>query len=87
MQRKDYTFAELLAMEDPPSKNGKQTADDDFIQESLFGEELQESTHPNDEGRFLQQYIAHYQHIQEDDARLREIRLQLNLQEEEMNNG
>ena len=55
MQRKDYTFAELLAAEDKPKK--KQDA-----QQSLF--DLDE---PDEEGVFLKQYISHYRRIQDAD--------------------
>lgn len=55
MQRKDYTFAELLASEDIPKK--KQEA-----QQSLF--DLDE---PDEEGIFLKQYISHYRRIQDAD--------------------
>ena len=55
MQRKDYTFAELLASEDKPKK--KQEA-----QQSLF--DLDE---PDEEGIFLKQYISHYRRIQDAD--------------------
>lgn len=55
MQRKDYTFAELLASEEKPKK--KQDA-----QQSLF--DLDE---PDEEGVFLKQYISHYRRIQDAD--------------------
>lgn len=55
MQRKDYTFAELLASEEKPKK--KQEA-----QQSLF--DLDE---PDEEGIFLKQYISHYRRIQDAD--------------------
>ena len=55
MQRKDYTFAELLASEEKPKK--KQEA-----QQSLF--DLDE---PDEEGVFLKQYISHYRRIQDAD--------------------
>ena len=42
---------------------------------------------PDDEGQFLQQYIAHYRRIQEDDTRRREAYLHLELPKEETNNG
>lgn len=87
MQRKDYTFADLLAMEESKSKKKKKNADDDFVQETLFDIGLEEQEEPNEEGEFLQQYIAHYRHIQEDDTRWREAYLHLNLPKEEMNNG
>lgn len=83
MQRKDYTFAELLAEEEPTSKK-KKTADEDFVQGTLFDMELEQ---PDDEGEFLQQYIAHYRHIQDDDTRWREAYLHLILPKEETDNG
>ena len=55
MQRKDYTFAELLAAEDKPKK--KQDA-----QQSLF-----DLDGPDEEGVFLKQYISHYRRIQDAD--------------------
>lgn len=55
MQRKDYTFAELLASEEKPKK--KQEA-----QQSLF-----DSDEPDEEGVFLKQYISHYRRIQDAD--------------------
>lgn len=83
MQRKDYTFAELLATEEPASKKKKQ-ADEDFVQGTLFDMEPEQ---PDDEGEFRQQYIAHYRHIQDDDTRWREAYLHLELPKEETNNG
>jgi len=61
MQRKDYTFANLLA-----SKVSSEKKDEDFVQGTLFDAELKQM---DDEGQFLQQYIAHYRRIQEDDTR------------------
>ena len=87
MQRKDYTFAELLAMEDPKPAKKKKKADDDFVQGTLFDMGLGEPEDPDDEGQFLQQYIAHYRRIQEDDTRWREAYLHLNLPKEETDNG
>lgn len=55
MQRKDYTFAELLAAEDKPKK--KQEA-----QQSFF-----DMDEPDEEGVFLKQYISHYRRIQDAD--------------------
>lgn len=78
MQRKDYTFAELLAVDE---FTGKKKKDEDFVQGTLFDMES------DDEGQFLQQYIAHYRRIQEDDTRWRETYLHLHLTKEEMNNG
>lgn len=50
MQRRDYTFAELVNAED--KKKDKE-------QENLFGDE------PDEEGIFLQQYITHYRKVQD----------------------
>ena len=83
MQRKDYTFAELLAEEEPTGKK-KKTADEDFVQGTLFDMEPEQ---PDDEGEFLQQYIAHYRHIQDDDTRWREAYLHLHLTKEDKSNG
>lgn len=55
MQRKDYTFAELLASEEKPKKKNE-------AQQSLF--DLDE---PDEEGIFLKQYISHYRRIQDAD--------------------
>lgn len=51
LQRKDYTFDELLRAEDNDEDNGQQ---------SLFAEDK-----PDEEGRFLKQYISHYRRVQE----------------------
>ena len=56
MQRKDYTFAELLAAEDKPKKK-KQVE-----QQSLF-----DGHEPDEEGILLKQYISHYRRIQDAD--------------------
>lgn len=69
MQRKDYTFAELLAMDDPKSEKKKKNAADEFVHGTLFDMGSDEPETPDDEGQFLQQYIAHYRRIQEDDSR------------------
>ncbi len=53
MQRKDYTFEELLAAEEGPGPR-------DDIQQSLFT-----AAPPDEEGHFLQQYIAHYRRMME----------------------
>ena len=66
MQRKDYTFAELL-MASNVTENIKKTG-----QASLFANENGEV-----EPVFLQQYIAHYRHISDDDARWRKAYLHL----------
>ena len=86
MQRKDYTFAELLAIEDPKPAKKKKKAEVDFIQRTLFDMELDKKEEPDDEGQFLQQYIAHYRCIQEDNTRRREAYFHLKLPKEEMNN-
>ena len=83
MQRKDYTFAELLAEEEPTGKK-KKTVDEDFVQGTLFDMEPEQ---PDDEGEYLQQYIAHYRHIQDDDTRWREAYLHLHLTKEDKSNG
>ena len=59
MQRKDYTFAELLTGTRPSVESSEKAA-----QTSLFAN-VDNSTEPT----FLQQYIAHYRHISEDDMR------------------
>lgn len=87
MQRKDYTFAELLAMDEPKPAKKKKNADADFVQGTLFDMGLDEPEQPDDEGKFLQQYIAHYRHIQDDDTRWREAYLHLHLTKEENDNG
>lgn len=80
MQRKDYTFAELLSAEKPAKKK----KDEIFVQRTLFEIEPELL---DDEGRFLQQYIAHYRRIQEDDARRKEANPYLYLTKEETDNG
>ena len=87
MQRKDYTFAELLAMDEPKPAKKKKNADADFVQGTLFDMGLDEPEQPDDEGKFLQQYIAHYRHSQDDDTRWREAYLHLHLTKEENDNG
>lgn len=87
MQRKDYTFAELLAMDDPKPAKKKKKADEDYVQGTLFDMGLEDSEEPDDEGQFLQQYIAHYRRIREDDTRWREAYLHLSLAKEEADNG
>lgn len=83
MQRKDYTFAELLAAEDSTVKKKKKEGES-FVQGTLFDMEL---ANVGDEGRFMQQYIAHYRCIQEDDTRWRTAYLHLQQTKEEANNG
>ncbi len=76
MQRKDYTFAELLMAADT-NKQIEETG-----QMHLFANEDGEV-----EPTFLQQYIAHYRRISEDDTRWREAYLHLHPQKEEIDNG
>ena len=83
MQRKDYTFEKLLAAQEPAGKKKKKN-DGEFVQCTLFDMQPEQ---PDDEGQFLQQYIAHYRHIQEDDTRWREAYLHLHLTKEDKNNG
>lgn len=87
MQRKDYTFAELLAIEEPKKAKKQRQFNDDFVQGTLFDMGLEETEEPKDEGKFLQQYIAHYRRIQEDDIRWRAAYVHLNLMKEDINNG
>jgi len=81
MQRKDYTFAELLAMEEPKEKKKKKTDE----QLSLMDMGLKAPEEPSDEGVFLQQYISHYRRIYEDDTRWREAYLRLPVKEDNSN--
>ncbi len=81
MQRRDFTFANLLEAEDAITQKGKK--EDDFVQGTLFDMESEEQ---EDEGRFLQQYVAHYRRIQEDDIRWEEARRHLHLTKEETEN-
>lgn len=81
MQRKDYTFAELLAMEEPKEKKKKKTDE----QLSLMDMGLEAPEEPSDEGIFLQQYISHYRRIYEDDTRWREAYLRLPVKEDNSN--
>ncbi len=55
MQRKDYTFDELL--------NGKE----DSLKKKKGREQLSllEESQPNEEGKFLKQYISHYRRVQD----------------------
>jgi hypothetical protein len=66
MQRSDYTFAELLAVEKekPAQKSAhkKKKGEPDQIQ-FMFDKEKNES--PSDEGVFLKKCISHYRRIQE----------------------
>lgn len=60
MQRKDYTLAGLLAMnDDTPVKGKSKKTNTNCIQIDT-----------DEEGHFLQQYISHYRRIQDDDTRL-----------------
>jgi len=77
MQRKDYTFAELLAAEDKPKKKKKEE------QLTLFDPDAEA---PNEEGKFLQQYIAHYRRISEDDTRWRETYRHIEIKKEDNEN-
>lgn len=52
LQRKDYTFDELLRAEEQEEQNDDQM--------SLF-----ENEKPDEEGKFLKQYISHYRRVQE----------------------
>ena len=56
IQRKDYTFAELVNAEEPKKK--KKDA-----QQTLF--DLYPEAKPDEEGVFLQQYITHYRRLSE----------------------
>lgn len=56
MQRKDYTFAELVNFVEEPKKEKK------LKQASIFEKEKPK---PNEEGNFLKQYISHYRRISE----------------------
>lgn len=81
MQRKDYTFAELLAMDEQVEKKKKKTEE----QLSLMDMGLEAPEEPSDEGVFLQQYITHYRMIFEDDTRWRESYLHLPVKEDNSN--
>lgn len=83
MQRKDYTFAELLTMDEPKEKK-KKKADEQL---SLMDMGLEAPEEPSDEGIFLQQYITHYRRIFEDDTRWREAYLRLPITKEDTSNG
>lgn len=56
MQRKDYTFAELVNTDEPKKKKNKKE------QLSLFDDE---ETSPDEEGIFLNQYVANFRRLQE----------------------
>lgn len=58
MQRKDYTFDELL--NGPAPKKNKVN-----LRQTLFDNSKEQ---PDEEGKFLKQYISHYRKIQENDA-------------------
>lgn len=55
MQRKDFTFDELLNRDDKSIKKSKSNEQIDVF------DELQ----PSEEGKFLKQYISHYRRVQE----------------------
>lgn len=59
IQRKDYTFAELVNAEEPkkPKKEDEQT--------SMFDLYPDVNREPDEEGVFLQQYITHYRRLSE----------------------
>ena len=57
IQRKDYTFAELVNLGNPEEK--KETNS----QQSLFDLYSETETKPNEEGIFLHQYITHYRRL------------------------
>ena len=76
MQRKDYTFAELL-MASATTETIKKTG-----QLNMFANEDGEV-----EPTFLKQYIAHYRHISEDDTRWREAYRYLPNKREDLGNG
>lgn len=57
MQRKDYTFDELLNKDDKSAKKHKGKNQMTIIDESS----------PNGEGKFLKQYISHYRRVQGND--------------------
>lgn len=82
MQRKDYTFAELLAAEDKPEKRDTANSSD-FEQETFFDSS---DSKPDDEGVFLSQYIAHYRRINEDDISWRDAYLYQSISTEDDNN-
>ena len=56
IQRKDYTFAELVNAEEPKKKKKDP-------QQTLF--DLYPEAKPDEEGVFLQQYITHYRRLSE----------------------
>lgn len=55
MQRKDYTFDELLNRDDKSAKKSKSLKQIDMFDESQ----------PSEEGKFLKQYISHYRRVQD----------------------
>ena len=59
IQRKDYTFAELVNAEEPKKKK-KEDA-----QQTLFDLYPEAKPEPDEEGIFLQQYITHYRRLSE----------------------
>jgi hypothetical protein len=56
MQRKDYTFDELL--------NGKSEQKPPFHEEQIMFD-MMDDPEPDPEGKFLAQYITHYRRVQE----------------------
>ena len=59
IQRKDYTFAELVNAEEPKKKKKEET------QHTLFDLYPEAKPEPDEEGIFLQQYITHYRRLSE----------------------
>ena len=76
IQRKDYTLAELLTIQEPPKKEKTNE------QLNLFDVE----TEIQEEGTFLRQYIAHYRRISDDEERDNKATLHLSQNEEEITN-
>ena len=58
IQRKDYTFAELVNAEEPKKKK-------EHEQQSLFDLYADAQEKPDEEGVFLRQYLAHYRRLSE----------------------
>lgn len=59
MQRKDYTFDGLLNAQDTNKSNKKQSSPD------LFSDEEKLADTPNEEGKFLKQYISDFRRVRE----------------------
>ena len=87
LQRKDYTFAELLASEKTSTQRKRKNECLSGIQATLFDVIAEEPSDQSEEGHFLQQYIAHYRRIQEDDMRWRALYTNLHMKKEEKSNG